>query len=600
MKKLLSVFLVLAVACTLVVPAFATSTPTQKEEVVYGILNPDGSVENIYVVNSFEGGLITDYGNYSEVSNMTTSEKLIQNGDTIKIKTSADRFYYQGTPEAQVLPWDIVIKYKLDEKEIAASKLAGKDGALVITVSTKKNKNANPVFYENYMLQVSLALDAEKCTDIVSPKATLANAGKNKVIAHTIMPGENANITVKANVQDFSWEGIEITALPLFMPIEAPDADNLTDDMTSLADAVSALNDGVEELSEGIEKTCSGADKLVSGSADFASGLSELGDNAEELREGSLQIKAALNNIAKMMGEESDAGDLSDFSDLAELPAGLRQLAGGLNEIIGSMQALKEGYAGAYSALDKAIAGVPDADIDPSGLYAAVYGNQKKSAVLDQLMEYYKAAKTVKGTYAATKQAFAFVEGSLDAMSDSIGTIAGALSGVADEIEQSLSGAGLAEQTHQLKDGLSQLSANYDQFHAGLDGYLNGVKSLGSGYSELHEGIETLAGGIEELDTGGKDLSEGTNELNDEVADLPDTIQVEIDELVKQYDKSGFVPVSFVSDKNTNVTAVQFVLKTAPIELPEAPQDTEAMPVKLTFWQKILKLFGLWEQTAGS
>ena len=117
-----------------------------KEEVVYGILNPDGSVENIYVVNSFEGGLITDYGNYSEVSNMTTSEKLIQNGDTIKIKTSADRFYYQGTPEAQVLPWDIVIKYKLDEKEIAASKLAGKDGALVITVSTKKNKMQIPYF----------------------------------------------------------------------------------------------------------------------------------------------------------------------------------------------------------------------------------------------------------------------------------------------------------------------------------------------------------------------------------------------------------------------------------------------------------------------
>ena len=118
------------------------------------------------------------------------------------------------------------------------------------------------------------------------------------MIAHTIMPGENANITVKANVQDFSWEGIEITALPLFMPIEAPDADNLTDDMTSLADAVSALNDGVEELSEGIEKTCSGADKLVSGSADFASGLSELGDNAEELREGSAD-QGSLNNIAK-------------------------------------------------------------------------------------------------------------------------------------------------------------------------------------------------------------------------------------------------------------------------------------------------------------
>lgn len=51
---------------------------------------------------------------------------------------------------------------------------------------------------------------------------------------------------------------------------------------------------------------------------------------------------------------------------------------------------------------------------------------------------------------------------------------------------------------------------------------------------------------------------------------------------------------SFVSDKNTNVDAVQFVIQTEAIEMEESV-DTEPVVVeKLTFWQKLLRLFGLY------
>jgi X-X-X-Leu-X-X-Gly heptad repeat protein len=144
----------------------------------------------------------------------------------------------------------------------------------------------------------------------------------------------------------------------------------------------------------------------------------------------------------------------------------------------------------------------------------------------------------------------------------------------------------------QLKDGLSRLSSNYNQFHAGLDKYTSGVEHLSDGYGEIDAGIQSLTGGIGKLNTGTEDLYEGTSELNDAVADLPDTIQIEIDEMVKPYDKSDFVPISFVSNKNTSVTTVQFVLKTPSIELPEMLESAVTTPVKLTFWQKLLKLFG--------
>ena len=51
--------------------------------------------------------------------------------------------------------------------------------------------------------------------------------------------------------------------------------------------------------------------------------------------------------------------------------------------------------------------------------------------------------------------------------------------------------------------------------------------------------------------------------------------------------------VSFVSDKNTHVGSVQFVIKTAAIEKAEAAESAAAEEAPLTFWQKLLHLFGL-------
>ena len=45
------------------------------------------------------------------------------------------------------------------------------------------------LFYENYMLQISITLDMDKSSDIQAPDAVLANAGKNKVAAYTVLPG---------------------------------------------------------------------------------------------------------------------------------------------------------------------------------------------------------------------------------------------------------------------------------------------------------------------------------------------------------------------------------------------------------------------------
>ena len=40
------------------------TTPRRRRR-LFRILNTNGSVENLYVVNIFDGGAITDYGDYS-------------------------------------------------------------------------------------------------------------------------------------------------------------------------------------------------------------------------------------------------------------------------------------------------------------------------------------------------------------------------------------------------------------------------------------------------------------------------------------------------------------------------------------------------------
>ena len=68
----------------------------------------------------------------------------------------------------------------------------------------------------------------------------------------------------------------------------------------------------------------------------------------------------------------------------------------------------------------------------------------------------------------------------------------------------------------------------------------------------------------------------------------------ELDSLLASLSGSGEA-VSFTSAENTDVSAVQFALQTTAISAPEPAAEPEAEPVVLNFWQKLLKLFGLYK-----
>ncbi len=570
-----------------------------KEEVVYAVLDALGNADSVYAVNHFVvtiAGDITDYGSYSSVANLTTTESLAQNGDAVSFHAEKGHFYYQGDMAAAELPWDVDISYTLDGVRTAPQDLAGRSGKLGMQMVTRRNEKVDAVFYDNYMLQVSVTLDTEKCGDIEAPGATIAGAGKNTVVTYVVMPGRDGNISLSSTVRDFAMAGIQISAMPLSLGFDMPDTGDMVDDMNTLSDAISGVNDGVKDLNGGVARMNKGAADLVSGSSGFKNGLSQLSGSLGQLITASGQIKSALAGIVYSLDHASGGFDPTAF---AQLPDGLDQLAQGLDGISGGLTRLKGGFSDAKDALGSAISHIPDiSQSDIASLSAAVAGlDEDQQHTLSQLLDAYTAAQTVKGTYYGphgndgVKAAFDSVEAGLSTMSGSVGTISQTLSGMAAQIRAALSASDFAAQMQQLKDGLTALSDNYGQFHSGLVGYTDGVKALSSNYGKLHTGLVSLSDGIADLYSGTKELYSGTRELDDHVADLPDTMQTKMDDLMKEYDKSDFQPVSFISAKNTNVSLVQFVFKTAAIEAAQESALAEPEPSRATVWDRFLALF---------
>jgi X-X-X-Leu-X-X-Gly heptad repeat protein len=578
-------------------PAFAQNAGTKtKDEVIYASMKNDGGVRSIYAVNQFEvarAGSIVDYGEYNSVENLTDTQPIDMEGDRVSFSAEAGNFYYQGNMTATNLPWDFDVSYYLNEQKTAANDLAGKNGELEIKMRSAKNGKIDPTFYDNYMLQITVSLDTGKCSGIDAPDAAIADAGQNKAIVYTVLPGKDADYSLRANVNDFTMAGIEISAVPFSMGFAFSDTNVQFEDLQNLPGAVSELNEGAGALAGGAQGLKDGAYELTKGSASIQSGLNQLSGNSGQLLGASAQIRDALTAISDLLG--SGSLDEIDLSQLAQLPPALSQLSGGLNGVSGGLTELKNGFVPAYAALDSAIAAIPDGTVTPEQI-GAMYGQVDPSlqGALGELSDTYAAAQTVKGTYASVKAAFDAVGGTIDTLNASIGGIAVTLSDMSAQLDGMLQGTEGPEDLGDLVLGLSQLASSYNDFHSGLTGYMNGVHKLASKYGAFHTGVASFESGVGQFADGIGKLHEGTSEFNDEAADIPDQIQTEIDKMKDEYLPADFDPVSFTSSKNTDTGYVQFVMKTEGIEKPDKDKEEEKTAQTTgqeTFWDRLAALF---------
>ena len=127
-----------------------------------------------------------------------------------------------------------------------------------------------------------------------------------------------------------------------------------------------------------------------------------------------------------------------------------------------------------------------------------------------------------------------------------------------------------------------------------------GAVTLADGMVQLYDGTVALCDGAIELDDGILRLEDGLIELQggtmqfrDRTANLDSNMLTQLRAGIDQLFGNDEEIPSFVSSQNTNIQSVQFVIRTPAIELEEATKAEEMEPQKLTFWQKLLRLFGI-------
>ena len=375
-RRIVSLSVAVCLIVVLLLNPFSSTTiqaaAALKEEVVYVRLNSDGSVNEIYVVNSFtlnERLEIIDYGNYAYVQNLSNMDILRLKDGIVTIDTQDDKLYYEGFLLDAQLPWEFSITYKLDGRTTTADEIGGKNGHFEMTIATDFNKEGNQEYYDRYCLQISVSLDAEICRNIEAGSGTIAAAGGNRQITYVVLPGKHTILELSADVVDFAMPSITIAGVIMNMDFDFDDVDlsdiqdlidgliELDDGVQELLDGIFDLNDGVEELydgsiefADGMEEFLEGIEELKDGVDELNEGVLELADGTEELKDGVEELKDGVVEMADGMGEMVDGIDelvdgVREFDDgIIELKDGVVELQDGVKELLDGTEKLYDGF----------------------------------------------------------------------------------------------------------------------------------------------------------------------------------------------------------------------------------------------------------------
>ena len=611
-------------------PEDAATTPSDgPEEVIYARLDASGDPQDAYAVVALtltEDGTATHYGRYTAVSNLTDTSPIDYRSGIVTLEADAGRYYYQGTLRSAKMPWNIEISYTLNGSEIDPDELGGRSGELGVNINTSVNSGFDPYFTENYMLQISVTLDASLCENISTRNGTVASAGSDKTITFVVLPGGEGDVGFTADVTDFEMGGFTIAAVPYsmdsMMDMSELDGitsgiDQLTGAITQLTSGASAINDGAGALSENSATLTDASDQIESALRQIADGLqgydlSSMTEGLDQLQ----QLPAAFTQVAAAL---SQAGD-----GLIELYGGYDQIAVGLHQAVDMIGEYLPG--GGTGEGDEGDTGGGDGGNTGGGMdmaqmlamaniiYQAGYMNGWVTAGgegepnvptldMDDLLAIIgstgsgtsgNGGDTGGGDGTTTPNPIEMLRQAADGLDTLNGYLYQAAEGMYTMSDEMMNAAielssGLEGMTDfdtsaitELQDGMLQLSDSYEQFNSGLKSYTDGV-------DQLSEGMNTYTSGMYALNS----ETQGIPDMIDELLGTGGDEDAEDGENADGEDGTGVV--SFLDERNTDTASVQFVISTDGISAPEQPVEDqpEAEPQGFfaDLWDKIVALF---------
>ena len=421
----------------------------EKQEVVYASMTAAGAVKSLYVVNelfSEEPVMVKDFGTYSEVVNLTDGTNIAHESDSVLCTVESESFAYQGNLTSTDLPWNVSIIYELDGKVRSPEEVAGKSGELKITIETTQNQAIDPLYFDNYLLQITCTLPMDHVSNIATDEGSIALNGSNTAVTFSGMPGKTGSYTLTAHVEDFEMEGVSIAAIPFSMAIEAPDSSALIAQFDELIEGAGKLDTGAEGLEEGTTALAAGTRKLESGTAQLQGGAQEL-----------------------------SAGVAAYVAGVAQISDGLAQAAAGSKTCAEQLEGLSLASAAIVRSLDQTQTQMQQ--LVNAIQTSPTMSQAEKDAIVAQL-------SGMSGQFSQLKDYAAGVEGLADGyapLDSSLTKLSGGLGELAQQGDELTSGSAA------LDAGVSELAGSSGSLAQGADKLSEGASALAEGTSTLHE-----------------------------------------------------------------------------------------------------------------
>ena len=417
-------------------------------------------------------------------------------------------------------------------------------------------------------------------------------------------------------------------------------AADLQNGVNALDEGIHSLNSGIGQMQEALNTLNRQSPELVNGSASFQAALTQLQEalngaaltteDLSALTDASSAMKAGINDLVNGITALQNHVNFDAYKDV------MAQNGLDIDGLQQKNESAINGLEGLIMSLSTQIEDLKKAGVDTSEIEAQV----------SQLSDIISLLAANNASIGGTESYLQTVSSNLSsllqgatALQENYGTFDGKIEELVNKI------GGLAYQMSELSSAINTLVSEYGKLDQGINGYTEAVAKIVAGYSQitdgaaqlvtgssalktgseslysgtgellsgiveiydgtgtlkdgtgtLDDGVAELLSGIAQLYDGAGELKDGTSAMREETAGMDTEITDKIDELIETVTGGDFEVASFVSDKNTNVQSVQFVIKADGVQTEEVSEVTEEMPKKLTVWQKFLNLFGLYRE----
>ena len=324
-KRVTASVLTAALLCTSAgsVPVYGAPAGADVDETMYVNLDYYGKTTKVNVVKgvNLNGlGEITDYGNYINVENMSTSDAPVLGDGSVTWNLpegQKGRFYYKCTMDNEqvVLPWDFDVSYKLNGVPTDGNKLAGANGLIEINVKATPNDNADLYYRNNMMLMVTVPVDMSKCYSVDADGAQIQSLGSTTAAVFSALPGEEGDYTVRIGTDSFETTGVIMAMAPGTID-DLNHIKDLKEAKDTWKDAGDALYDSLEQMAKSVESMRDGINQVQSGVSSAESARQKWSANKDSILAGNDQTLESLTALSQQL--ETLVPHLQTAKDTAE------------------------------------------------------------------------------------------------------------------------------------------------------------------------------------------------------------------------------------------------------------------------------------------